>query len=284
MFTFLRVRADTSPLLFTYVEHPNMLPESFFEGGPEQQIAGLFKHLLLPASNYTVVDIGMNTGYFSLLAASTGARVFAFEPQPLCIRNMRATLLAENAHLRSRVCVTNVAVGNSGVLEVPDSTCFGGFRGEAATDALNDLQNILMVPLHALLPKHTHVRLVKIDTEGAEATILGDLVPLARQGTVDNIVVEVVPSWWESRGATRARGLAALTMLQEMAIRTVLLDDGTPFKFPKKTVVLPAGIKGRRTRRICAGSVNRRPQRHTVWMQLVVPISLTRVSILSFFM
>jgi FkbM family methyltransferase len=143
---------------FTYMDRAGMLPQSFFEAGPELQIAGLVQHLLPPfvveaeqattltSTSFTVLDIGMNTGYFSLLAASQGARVFSYEPQPLCVRLMRESLLAENAHLRKRLCVTNVAVGRSGVLEVPDSTCFGGFRGEATEHSgVNDYQNVLKV-------------------------------------------------------------------------------------------------------------------------------------------
>ena len=234
---------------FTYVDRPNMLPVSFFEVSPELQIVGIFYYLLFAnvyeqGRNYTVLDIGMNTGYFSLLAASSGARVFAYEPQPLCVRLLRASLLAENAHLRENLCVTNVAVGRSGVLKVPDSTCLGGFRGVSSEESVEDSQNVLKVPLQALIPTRVHFRLVKIDTEGAETGILSSLFALIRHDLVDNIVVEVVPMWWDSRGDSREEGLDTLMKLQKLSVRTVLLDDRTAFDFEKTAHLLPAGIKG----------------------------------------
>jgi hypothetical protein len=100
------------------------------------------------------------------------------------------------------------------------------------------------VPLLSLVPTRMQVRVVKIDTEGAEVGILESLLTLVRRGKVDNIIVEIVPSWWESRGSTREDGLRALTELQTLATRTVLLDDGTPFTFAKKVHTLPEGIVG----------------------------------------
>ena len=88
------------------------------------------------------------------------------------------------------------------------------------------------------------MRVVKIDTEGAEAGILVSLLTRVHRGTIDNIIVEIVPSWWESRGSTRDQGLGALSELQKLAMSTVLLDDGTPFTFEKKAHALPDGIAG----------------------------------------
>jgi len=236
---------------FVYVDRQDLLPRAFFESGPELQIAGLFAHLLPSPPDggrlLTVLDIGMNTGFFSLLAASRGAEVFSFEPQPRCVRLMQASLVAENAHLRSRLCVTNVAVGPPGVLEVPDSTCYGGFRGNDTETSYMPVHNrlrILRVPLHSLAPPHARIHLVKIDTEGAEAAILKQLLPFVRKQAVDNLVVEVVPSWWASRESSLPEGLVVLRELERMASSVVLLDDARPFPFSKKPATLPNGISG----------------------------------------
>ena len=54
------------------------------------------------ASPPTIVDVGANTGYYSMLASVFGCPVIAFEPQPGCLRSF------ELARARNRLGIARV--------------------------------------------------------------------------------------------------------------------------------------------------------------------------------
>lgn len=220
------------------------MPLSFFESGVELQISQIFQHILTGSASKSVYDVGMNTGYYTLLSASHGARVTAFEPQPLCVNQMRSWLEGVDGHLLDNITVVNVAVGHLGTISVPGNQCDSRF-GPVLPEGLEGAKHkILQAPLLALLPLHHHVTLIKCDTEGAEVSVIHDVLRLARNRTVDNFIVELVPMWWERRGGNFKDGISYLSELQSLAAETVLLSDPTPFSFQKTAVALPSDIKG----------------------------------------
>lgn len=73
------------------------------------------------------------------------------------------------------------------------------------------------------------IELVKMDTERAEAAIIKHFLKYIERGQVQNLVVEVVPSWWPKRGVSAERGIQVFKQLQAMARETVLLQDMSPF-------------------------------------------------------
>ena len=100
---------------FTFTTtHTNELEEGFFQGGVESQIKHIFEETLkdkaIAAGSFvdkatthakkantattppslSVIDVGVNTGFFTLLAAAHGATVYGFELQRTCLSRVRA--------------------------------------------------------------------------------------------------------------------------------------------------------------------------------------------------
>jgi FkbM family methyltransferase len=136
----------------------------------------------------TILDVGANTGFYSLaaLAAAPAARVHAFEPVSHIARALTANV--RDNGLSDRVRINTCAVtSRSGrvALHVPDDTwgnatlSTGGFRGLSG-----HVENVEAVALDDYVAEHAldHVELLKIDVEGHEDEVLrGARLLLARQ-------------------------------------------------------------------------------------------------------
>lgn len=150
-----------------------------------------------------VVDVGANAGYVTLLASATvGAtgRVVAIEASPRMAGQLRANLALNGPPGNVRV-VHAAASDRTGTLPIyagPEKNLGlttgvqgRGFRLEAEVPA---------APLGDLLQDEEieRARIVKIDVEGGEVTVLRGLVPLLKRlPPTCEIVVELSPAWWE---------------------------------------------------------------------------------------
>lgn len=141
----------------------------------EADISELFRRLCRPDS--TVVDIGANFGYFSVLAANligTGGsgQVISFEPNPALCK-----LLRRNREINwsiAPVTLHEIALGereDNLVLHVPkEHGANGSLSAPLGTEC--DAIPVAVKPLDAMLPPALPVDLMKIDVEGHEATVL----------------------------------------------------------------------------------------------------------------
>lgn len=147
----------------------------YFTGRYEDDTSSIVERLLRPGDVF--IDVGANVGFFSLLAASRGAVVHAFEPNAeLCQR-----LLASAAMngLGARVRVNQAAVADS---ESPRRLFVSkdGAKRDCASlyplPHLGDADSMAVetTTLDRYCDRHrlAKVRLVKIDVEGAEALVL----------------------------------------------------------------------------------------------------------------
>lgn len=167
-----RYKADLGDWLGQYV---------YLTGVYEPPTAHIISKLLSPGD--TFIDVGANSGFFTLLASSqvgpTG-RVLSFEPLP----SMRQRL-KDNIFLNSmnNVAVYEVALSN----KVGDVTFFEGPQGHKGLSSLrpiNEATTTLSVKTQTLdeLVASTHrIRLVKIDVEGAEQLVLQGMANLIAQ-------------------------------------------------------------------------------------------------------
>lgn len=80
--------ATGSPILLSSRDHAHR--HIFFFASYEPEITTLFQRLVKPG--VTVVDVGANAGYFSLLSSDLGASVHAFEPNPSMAAMLRRSV------------------------------------------------------------------------------------------------------------------------------------------------------------------------------------------------
>ncbi|MET0459454.1 MAG: FkbM family methyltransferase [Ilumatobacteraceae bacterium] len=123
----------------------------------------------VPSSGWNVVDLGANVGLFTLHAASKGARVFSFEPNPECFERLRSNVRLNDA--TSSVALFNEAVSDEagrGQLTVERGGSTGGTvqRGGEGGIRMTTLD-------HALAASPVEkIDLLKMDIEGAEVDAL----------------------------------------------------------------------------------------------------------------
>jgi len=160
-------------------------------------------------SNCTVVDVGMNDGFYSQMGGSFGCRVFSFELQSLCIEISRGA--AKKNGIDHLLTITQAPVsassGHSITMFFPErSICDGGFtfsgplknRNERLHSkmALTIPKNFTSVALSTfpLISGNVFIDLMKIDVEGHEAEVLEGALALLRQLRVGALVVELGPA------------------------------------------------------------------------------------------
>jgi FkbM family methyltransferase len=127
---------------------------------------------------FVCLDIGSNVGYFSVLFASKGAKVYAFDP----VRENYALLsltVALNPNLD--IELRNCAIGDeSGSIDfyIPEQTSLARIRSNSEAKG-EDKRTVELITIDQLdLPR---VDVVKIDVEGAEEKVIkGMLNTLAR--------------------------------------------------------------------------------------------------------
>lgn len=260
--------------------HANELEEGFFQGGVESQIKHIFEETLKeketvsdsslakattrttttghskhgsaaatssstpPSSSsslsLSVIDVGVNTGFFTLLSAAHGATVYGFELQRTCISRVREHL-ANNPLLSRSVYLFNMGLGQEADVvednakEVCDGTWghqglekVSSSSGSGGGESSGNGSSSIVLP-DAIFQDWWDIALIKVDTEGAEAAILKRFLKYIERGQVRNVVVEVVPAWWPKRGVSVEHGIQVFEQLQAMARETVLLHDMNPF-------------------------------------------------------
>ena len=163
----------------------------------EPDVSGFLVRALRPGD--TFVDVGANLGWFTCLAASAvglAGNVFAFEPGAENVRELESNLQCNafsNVQLVPKV-VSDFAGAvdfyingeNSGGNALWDPQHFPG-NAPAKT-----IERIDSVTLDGYFDSRTErIRVLKIDTEGAEEKILRGAESLLRLGRIDFVVAEL---------------------------------------------------------------------------------------------
>lgn len=139
----------------------------YFYGEYEPATTALFRRLVVPGS--TVLDVGANAGYFSMLSCELGASVRAFEPNP----NVRE-LLERSASLQAGdiAIVPAACSDHDGTMPLYLSNP----RNTGASSLTRTTGNHVDVALITLdgYARSTNTRpdLIKIDVEGHEYEVL----------------------------------------------------------------------------------------------------------------
>jgi FkbM family methyltransferase len=197
-------------------------------GKYEPGVTEIFSRYVKPGMS--VVDIGANIGYFTMLAASLvelSGRVAAVEPNPENIKLLEAsrrvngfdqTLVIQAAAGRQTgLLALNVSHSNGMTAELPDNWTIFAARP------------VPCFALDAILPKDRRINFVKIDTEGAE---LNALIGLSRTIDRDQPVIVSEFSPGALPGVSHCSGPEYLRFLIAKGYRIgVIEQDGSENRF-----------------------------------------------------
>ncbi|MCY7420366.1 MAG: FkbM family methyltransferase [Chitinophagaceae bacterium] len=153
--------------------------------------------LKLASEGGILVDVGANYGYFSCLWASQNAanKVYAFEASPLNIKPFKNNISKNN--LSDRIFPSQTAIGKEkGFLKFDlakeeDQTGWGGLT-------LQDKKGVIEVEVDtldniAILNNITSIKVLKIDTEGADTWVLYGAENLLKNKQIGHIFYEDNP-------------------------------------------------------------------------------------------
>jgi FkbM family methyltransferase len=148
----------------------------------------------------TFVDVGSNVGYFTLLAASMGARVIAYEPTPAVYQRLMENVALNGFH---DVTVVNAAVADkAGTLPLYQSS-----DDPEANNLFGEGKCLVEVPTVALdedlaargIPS---VEVLMIDAEGAEPMVLKGAMKPMNSDKPPLILIEVNSHCLETAGSS----------------------------------------------------------------------------------
>lgn len=183
--------------MYTDPKDSAISPQLISKGCWEPFETEIFKGLIKPGM--TVVDIGANIGYYSLLAAKlvgTSGKVYAFEPfndtcdiltRSIAVNRMKNVTLVRKA-------VTN-KIGNTRLY-------FGKYT--PACNNLNGKGDFINVPCatldHEL--RDVQIDLIKMDIEGAEEKAFEGMQTIIRNNSNLILVTEVFPEALKKAGSS----------------------------------------------------------------------------------
>jgi len=193
----------------------------YLTGCYEPPTARVIATLLNP--NDTFIDIGANSGFFTLLAShcvGSNGRVLAFEPVPSMRSRLQGNLSLNAAE---NVVIHDIALSN----QAGEQLFHEGPTGHKGLSSLRSLTNeattfsVKTMPLDDLLDDKFAVNLIKIDVEGAEQLVLNGMKQLlARQKP--HIVIEVTDSYLAALGHN---AVALCQSLCDLGYRMYRIDD-----------------------------------------------------------
>ncbi|MGH0029409.1 MAG: FkbM family methyltransferase [Myxococcota bacterium] len=198
--------------MFLNPDDRTITPKILFDGVWEPKETHWFTRSVGPGD--TVVDVGANVGYYTLLAArlvGDAGRVFAFEPDPVSFgvleRNVRLNGLS-NVVLEQKA--VSDAAGSIRLYIAPNNK--GDHRIYQPEEAARrEYVDVDAVALDDYLAGHPGpVDFVKIDTQGAEVAILEGMPRTLRENPDLRMVIEFWPSGVAGLGASAERLLAIL--------------------------------------------------------------------------
>jgi FkbM family methyltransferase len=158
------------------------------------------------------VDVGANVGFDSLLAArmvGASGGVVAIEASPAVFERLRETLRINGSPTNVRT-INKAAAAGAGVLTIyagPEHNV--GLTTTVPRGTMPKACEVEAAPLRDLLQQEEieRVRLIKIDVEGGEDSVLAGMVV---DGGIDRlprdveIALELSPLWWSDRTRTAA--------------------------------------------------------------------------------
>ncbi len=176
------VRGANSPIRYAPGPSDILSRPMYWKGlhGSEPELWNLMRSELTRTQGKIVVDVGANTGIYSLgaIAVNDSISVVAYEPHPRVQVYLRRNTELNDRH--GRILVRPVAVGSTAGtaefdLTASDLPTSGRLRSAAYRFPVNDetMTTVSLVTLDEdLADRESAVGIVKIDVEGAEDSVL----------------------------------------------------------------------------------------------------------------
>jgi len=160
----------------------------------EPRVTQVFRRLLREAN--VVVDVGANIGWYSLLAARSGASVYAFEPEPVNFGYLQRSI-EENGF--KNVHAFPYAVWDrdgEAYLTIADSDNKG--IHSMIREVGEQKVKVTCRKLDSLMSDQV-IDILKLDAEEAEPEVLLGAQQLIRRGRIKNILMEFTAHVWKGR-------------------------------------------------------------------------------------
>lgn len=166
----------------------------FWYGYYEKEVIAVWETLM--QSDFTVLDIGANTGYYSLIASRKAKQVYAFEPSSV----MRIEL-EQNIALNSiqNISIEPYAVSDqSGVATIylsgSDNTGMSGLQPPENFSGATEQVNMISIDDWIVSKGSPRINAIKIDVEGAEMKVLKGMRQLLLRVSPEIVLIEVIDS------------------------------------------------------------------------------------------
>lgn len=206
IFARCNIRTDDGIILAGSLRTNTLLKCVYLTGCYEPTLAAYLKRRMRPGDLF--LDIGANSGHFSLLAAKLGSEVISVEASPANCRLFSANVAAND--LGSKIRLVEAAAGDKdGQIELQENWFNGMFSTTCSQPFwyLRPFAKKITVPevkVDDLVAEagSERIRFVKIDVEGAELTVLHGLNNLIGSGGAEmEFCLEFSPSWMTSEQA-----------------------------------------------------------------------------------
>lgn len=168
----------------------------YFRGSYEVRETRLFKQLLRPGD--TVVDIGANIGWFTLVASrqvSTNGKVISFEPSSTVYRQLQRTISLNNL---TNVVTERLALSDENGIAVLEGTQHNAGEGSIVgwltredVSQAKEAVETMRFDTYYESQNLGHTKLLKIDVEGAEMKVLRGMERVLKAKACKYLLIEV---------------------------------------------------------------------------------------------
>lgn len=178
--------------------------QNWFLHSTAEQLMGKILQTIIaeecPSASSSVIDAGMNRGYFTLLAARLGYDVVSFELSQTCIDKALASVDELKSTSAVHIKQTGLTLKDGGFISV-DNRCLGGRRIQDSEQT-----KIGEVPLLSLatalsqfhVDSQKQIALLKMDIEGSEYEVLrGFGIEAFTKFNIKHLMVEASSHLWE---------------------------------------------------------------------------------------
>jgi FkbM family methyltransferase len=153
--------------------------ESFNNGDAVLGISSL--HLLSKVKNATCLDIGAAQGWWTVLAAKLGMKVWSFEPNPENLTHLNNTISRESIGGSVTVvpCAASNAEGRRSFSLSGEQSCVVD-GGRAVCDSSAAVTTVSTCTIDSMFPAPAQVAYMKVDVEGHEPEVFAGAEQLLR--------------------------------------------------------------------------------------------------------